>query len=109
MGVDHKELPAIIEKFGGDRTALVKFVYETDTHSGGLAELSGELEKDVKKISSFFDGYDMHIDESVIRKIGAGIYEGAAKQKKKQGKSLSSIFLNMIKEFDQATTQDFRR
>jgi curved DNA-binding protein CbpA len=93
--------------FKGDRVAATMCLYEIQTQSGALEELSGNLKQDSKKIQEFFDGYGMHMDEATIQKFGAGMYEGAFKENKKREKNLFRTFFQIIKEFEQNSTKGF--
>jgi curved DNA-binding protein CbpA len=101
MGVSEEQLPAIVEKsFGGEKGALVNFVYEVETQGGALQELTGDLKRDAKKIEGFFDQYGIHVDKPTIENIGAGIYAGAVKERKKRDSGLLGIFFNMMNSFN---------
>ena len=103
-----EQLPAVIERFE-NMGALTKFVYEVETQGGVLQELSSDLKNDSKKIQEFFEGYNIPMSEQKIQSIGAGIYEGMVKQKKKKEGGLLNLFFQFLKAFDEDVSRDFRR
>ncbi len=96
---------AVAEKVGGD-AALAKLSYEVQTLSGGLEGLTGAPETDAIKLKEFFDEYDMPMDDERIKSMGAGIYEGALKQKKKKDGSFLRLVLKIAKDFDSAVDRE---
>ena len=107
-GAVGEQLPAIIERFE-NTGALTKFVYEVETQSGALQELTSDLKNDSKKIQEFFEGYNIPMSEQKIQSMGAGIYEGMVKQKKKKERGLLYLFCQLLKAFDEDVDRNFRR
>jgi len=99
-------LQVVVEKFVS-KGALANFIYEVDTCSGKLENLSGDLKKDSEKIREFFGDYGMSVDESTIQQWGQDLYEGAIKAKKKKEGGLLHLFFKAIKDLNASVDKAF--
>ena len=106
MGGAEDNLSTMIEIFGGDKNALTRFTCDVVTLSNGMEELSGNLKKDADPIKTLFSDYGISADRDAIERAGASFYEGAVKQRKKDGRKLLKVFFNLLRDLDRAVDQE---